>query len=161
MVQVSPSYGDSARPILQDVLADMRAVLPSGMFPIIDAVGEMFEADINRDTASIIAGDLKIYNTSPEGNQTSEQEAGMLCAAFGRYQQGRDILEKYVAGDHISTSGMRFPRLLYYHGVAEEGLGNIQKAITNYQDVLRYWSKPEVEVEEIKGARERLARLTG
>ncbi len=160
LVQVSQTYADSARPILQGILANMRGILPSEMFPIIDGVEQMFEGDAARDTASMIKGALKIYNASPDGNESSEQDAGMLAAAAGQYKKGRDILQKYISGKQMSTSGLRYPQMLYYMGVAEEGLGNIQKAIVHYQEVLRFWNKPEIEVMPWKDARARLARLT-
>jgi serine/threonine protein kinase len=159
-VQVSPSSADSMRPILQGVLANMRAILPSGMFAIIDGVREMFEGDAVHDTAKVIEASLKIYNVSAEGNESSEQDAGMLSAAIGEYKQANDILEKYVTGKQMSSSGQRYPQMLYYLAVAEEGMGNTQSAIQHYREVLQFWGKPEVEVRQIKDARERLARLT-
>lgn len=159
-VQVSPSSADSVRPLLQGVLANMRAILPSAMFPIIDGVQQMFEADAVHDTAKVIEASLKIYNASSEGNQSSEQDAGILSAATGQYKQAREILGKYTSGDQMTTSGQRYPQMLYYLAVAEEGLGDTQLAIQYYREVLQYWGKPEVEVREIKDARERLARLT-
>lgn len=161
LVQISPSYADSARPILQGILANMRGILPTEMFPIVDGVEQMFEGDVARDTAAMIEGALKIYNTSPEGNESSRQDAAMLMAASGRYAEARDILEKYVTGRAVSSSGQRYPLMLYYLAVAEEGLGNIQKAIVHYRELLDYWGKPEVEVKQWKDTRERLDRLTG
>ncbi len=161
LVQVSPDFADSARPLLQGIMANMRAILPSEMFPIIDGVNQMFEGEVTRDTAAVIEAALTIYHTGPEGNQSSEQDAGMLLAATGRYAEAHDILEKYVTGSHRTTSGLRYPRMLYSLAVTEEGLGNVQKAIMYYQEFLGYWGKPEVEVTEVKDARKRLARLTG
>ncbi len=161
LVQMSQSNADSARPILQGILADMRGILPSEMFPIIDGIEQMFEGDAIRDTAALIDSYMKIYKTGPEGNESSRQEAGILMAATGRYAEAQDILEGYVTGNRRSTSGRRYPQMLYYLAVAEEGLGNVQKAIVYYRELLDYWQQPEAEVAPLKGAREHLARLTG
>jgi hypothetical protein len=43
--------------------------------------------------------------------------------------------------------------------MAEEALGNKEKAIAKYREVLEYWGEPDMELQEIKDSRKRLEKL--
>ena len=60
----------------------------------------------------------------------------------------------------MSTSAIRNFILHYYLGIAEQGLGNEDKAAEHYRELLRYWGDADLELKQIKDARQRLARLT-
>ena len=49
---------------------------------------------------------------------------------------------------------------VYYLGRAYEGLGMTDEAAARYTEVLRYWGRADIELDEIADARARLARLT-
>jgi tetratricopeptide (TPR) repeat protein len=160
IAELSPSDADTLRPVFDDALIDIRGRLPSEFLPLIDAVKEMYEAHIKADTASLIRVCETIYQQNPRGNESTDRTVGYLSILSGQFKKGRDILTKYIEGERRTNSGFQHPYIHYHLGLAEECLGNTQNAIEHYQEMLKFWVKPEIELKEIKDARERLARLT-
>jgi hypothetical protein len=48
---------------------------------------------------------------------------------------------------------------LYWSGGASDELGDNDKAGARFEEMLRFWAAPDIELEEITDARARLARL--
>ena len=69
------------------------------------------------------------------------------------------MLKPSVEGEDALTGGYSYPEALYLVGMCNEGLGNTAEAIANFAEMLSYWGEPELELKEIKDARQRLARL--
>ena len=78
----------------------------------------------------------------------------------GRYAEGVETLQPLISGEQATTNGYQYLTATYYVGLANEALGNTVAAKEQYEEVMKFWGKPEIETAEIKDARERLARLT-
>jgi predicted Zn-dependent protease len=159
LVTIDPDNADTARPLFDYALMDFKARLPEQIWPLVFAIQEAFEAHVARDTAAIADAMQHIYENTPGGGSGNHIDAGIYAIRAGQYERGRDILARYV-GDQMSTSALRNFNLQYYLGIAEEGLGNQNKAAAHYREMLRYWGNPDIEIKEIMDARQRLARLT-
>ncbi|HOZ08670.1 MAG TPA: hypothetical protein PKW75_10325, partial [candidate division Zixibacteria bacterium] len=69
------------------------------------------------------------------------------------------ILVRSLSGKDEVASGATYPYFLYLVGVAEQELGDTKSAIARFEEMLRYWGKPDIETKEIADARRRLAAL--
>lgn len=160
IVDLDSTHVAEAKPIFQVALNDLRARVPAELFDMADAIQEAFDARIAHDTTALIEAQKKIVEAIPGGISANRIELGSLMIEYRQYAEGLAILEQYVKGKDQSTSGYRYPHLLYYIGVANQELGNVVEAKKNFTEMLSYWGKPEIELKEIKDARKRLAELS-
>jgi tetratricopeptide (TPR) repeat protein len=160
LVNFDPNTADEARPIFKEALDDFKSRMPSEIWPLAQVAEQLFEAYCAFDTNAIIAANEKLaQEQGEEASGTLVREAANLRVLSGQYETGKGILQQFVSGRHESTSGYHYPYAQYLLGIANEGLGNTREAIRNYEEMLKYWSKPEIELKEIKDARARLAKL--
>jgi len=151
---------DSARTMFREGMDNLKSRLPADVRPFFDAIQRLFDATAAADTAALIKAYIDISESPLGGGDANRRMAGILCIMTGQYQKGKDLIIPYIAGEKMTSSGVVYPRINYYLGIAEEGLGNPTKAAEYYREMLKYWGKPEIELKEIKDARQRLARLT-
>ena len=78
----------------------------------------------------------------------------------GHFEEGREILGNQLQGSEETTGAWSYLMSHYYLGIAEEGLGNRDKAVEHYREMLRYWNDADRQIDEIVDARRRLDRLT-
>ncbi|HWR83178.1 MAG TPA: protein kinase [Candidatus Deferrimicrobium sp.] len=161
MVAVNSGNEAEARPIFKESLTDFRSRMPKQLWPLADALELIFEAHCRTDTAALISALEQLAQAQNEEAGANVREAGYLKVLSGQYESGRQTLMKFVTGRHELTSGFEYPYSLYLLGVANEGLGNTAEAVRNYEEMLGYWRKPDIELKEIKDALARLARLRG
>ncbi|MEW6050461.1 MAG: protein kinase [Candidatus Zixiibacteriota bacterium] len=160
LVAADPKNEPKARPLFKADVSNFRSRIPSDLWPIADALEEIFEAHCAVDTARLIKGLRAIIDVQKERGSSNIRELGYTLIANGQYKEGRELLEQFVSGKHESSSGYYYPMNLYMLGKASEGLGENQDAVKYYTEMLSYWGTPEVELKEIKDARARLAKLT-
>jgi serine/threonine protein kinase/tetratricopeptide (TPR) repeat protein len=160
IVDLDTSHVAEAKSIFQVALNDLRERVPAELFDMADALQDAFNARVAQDTAKLIEAQRKIIKSMPGGVAANRIELGSLLINYGRYAEGLAILEQYAKGKDQSTSGYRYPHLLYYIGVANQELGNAAEAKKNFSEMLSYWGKPEIELKEIKEARKRLVELS-
>lgn len=160
MVENYPDSADVVRKLFQEKLNDIRGRLPSEIWGLADGMNETFEGYAAADTTMLIDGLEKIFQAAPGGNESINRSVAYLCARTGQFQKARDILIQYKDRVSSTAGGVTYMFCLYHLGLANEGLGNKKEAIANYQELLRYWGQPDVELDEIKDSRSRLARLT-
>ncbi|MFQ6008211.1 MAG: tetratricopeptide repeat protein, partial [Candidatus Zixiibacteriota bacterium] len=160
LVAFDAGTADEARPIFKKALDDFKSRIPSEVWPLAQAVEKLFEAYCAFDTNAIIAAYEKIAQEQDQEASGGVREAAYLRVMSGQYETGKDILQRFVSGRHETTSGYYYPYTQYLLGIANEGLGNTREAIRNYEEMLKYWGSPEIELKEIKDARARLAKLT-
>ncbi len=158
MVAFDPKLADSLRPIMTRDLNDIRSRLPGEMQNIMNGVPELFEAFAAADTAAIIASFESLKNMGGTGGDI-ERTLGELATMSGDYKNGKARLEKYLYEGTPVASGFYYPYSVYLLGVANEGLGLTKEAIKNYEEVLTYWGKPDMEIPAIRDTKARLARL--
>ncbi len=152
---------DEMREHLLSATRWFRERTPPEWWPIAASLENLFDQTCKADTAGMIDATRQLILAQPLADQASnEMDIGLLLLMSGRYSEGIEQLEPYLTGPEQSVSGFRVPTMHYWFGRAYEGMGDQERAIRHYKAMLGYWSKPETEIEEIKDARERLARLT-
>lgn len=160
-VEIDPRNESWARPIMEKWTSKFRSTVPKELWGITDALKELFEGYVKRDTARMVSALQDLVKVQGEtfgsGNRRS---LAQLMIAIGQYKEGKQALQGYVSGSTITTDAADYMSALYYLGRAEEGLGNRPQAVSDYQEYLKYWGKADVEVPQIKDVRARLARLT-
>lgn len=150
-----------ARPLLVDRLNKFRERLPAAMWPMADALQHIFDAVCKVDSAALIRGYEEVIAAQNQPSSGNNFELGMIQVERKLYAKGKAELEPLVRGPLRSTSGFNYPRIAYYLGKAEEGQGNRQKASEYYQEMLKYWGGADIQLQEIKDAKDRLSKLTG
>ncbi len=158
MVGLDKSLADSLRPIMTRDLNDIRSRLPKEMQNIMDGVPQLFEAFAQADTAAMIAAFSSLQKLGGTGGDIT-RSLGELASLSGDYRQGKEWLEEYLFEGTPVVNGFYYPLSIYLLGVACEGLGQKSEAIKYYEEMLRYWSHPEIEIPQIRDAKARLARL--
>jgi len=155
------SRRDEAREIFKSEWSGFRAKLPSDLLAFLDALGDIFEAAYNADTAAILAGkelmgELQNFDASSQ----PRWNLGVLHIKFRQYEAGRKILREFVDAEDQSHAAYLYLLAKYYLGVANQALGNTNEAVENFTEMLTYWTDPDIETKEIKDAHKRLAELT-
>jgi serine/threonine protein kinase/predicted Zn-dependent protease len=159
-VQADPQSVDEVRPQLKKSLDEFRSRLPSELWPLADMVESLFEAYAQHDTATLIDGYEKLAEMQNQQAGINVWEAARLRVLSGQYEEGKRALLKYLTGQNATTNGYRYVNALYLIGIADEELGNTKEAVHWYEEMLKYWGDPEIELKVIKDARTRLAKLT-
>jgi len=160
LVSIDYKTEPEARPIFKESLDEFKSRMPSQLRPLADLVEQLFEACCQLDTAAMIEATEELAKQQQQEGGGNVRLAGYLRVLSGQYESGIEILQRFVSGRHELTSGFHYPYIRYLLGIANEGLGNTEEAIQNYEEMLRYWGNPEIELKEIKDARARLAKLT-
>lgn len=158
VVKIDPALAGRVRPVFEEAVNWQKSRLPSEMWKLFDAVEEIFEGYVNADTTKLIEA-FTILGENPSNADDDERMLGMLLIRTGQYAEGIELIEPFIEGKDKLSSGFTYLRMRYYLGMAFEGLGERDKAIANYEEVLRYWDKADIEIEDIRDSRQRLARL--
>jgi len=137
-----------------------KSRVPSEMWYLGDILQNVFDGLCVSDTAMMISAMAELLAKTTQNRNGNLFVIGHLEVLTGQFEQGKEHLLQVISGDDETTNGLRYLRAVYYIGVANEGMGNTDEAVTNYQEVLKYWGDPEIEIKEIKDTRERLDRLT-
>ncbi len=159
LVGINRAYVDEVRALQREYIAVFRSRIPENLQPLGDGIQMMFDGYVAADTAMVIEGLQLVYKVGGSSTDT-RRGIGELYVLTGKYKEGIEWLQPVVSGNDRLTSGFFYPYENYMIGVANEALGNKQEAVKDYQEMLKYWSNPEIELKEIKDARARLARLT-
>lgn len=149
-------------PVLKIATEDWRRRLPSDLWNVVDNIEALFRAYGAADTATL----LSIYGDTTVSAQHAAiygaaHRLAILQVAAGQYEAGKEnILRTFGNFDNLTEADVYVPSR-YYLGIAEEGLGNTQEAMSCYEEVLRYWGKADIQTRMIKDTRLRLAALAG
>ncbi len=160
IVARQPNEVNRVRPLMVKAVENFKSRLPSNMWPIADGVMEVFEGYAAVDTQRVITAMKGLIARQKESNDQNVAELGQLQVKFRQYAEGKVALETFISGPKETSSGFSYPYYLYLIGVANEGLGDKEGAVDCFRQMLGYWGKADIELKEIKDARERLARLT-
>jgi tetratricopeptide (TPR) repeat protein len=161
LVAVDTASVEKARPLFKNAVDLFKSHLPGEFWKIADGLEKIFEGYATGDSSLLIEAWRELaaaQNQSQADGNT--RELGVLLVATGEYEEGKELLSRFVSGEFESTSAWTYLISQYYIGIANEGLGRKQEAIANYREVLRFWSNPDRDLKEITDTRERLARLT-
>ncbi|MFH1688420.1 MAG: protein kinase [bacterium] len=159
MVQVDRNLQTEARKIFARAFDNFKSRVPQQMWSLGETIQQIFESFCAADTAGAIEALGDILSDQPQSGG-DRFIYGRLLVDYGKFEEGRDELKKLLSGELETTNGMRYFMATYYVGIAEESLGNLSEAKKRYQEMLKYWDKADIQLDEIVDARERLARLT-
>ncbi|MBN1211852.1 MAG: protein kinase [candidate division Zixibacteria bacterium] len=161
MVQFDVTTAPEVKQMFYDKVQEFKASLPKEMWSLIDNLSVMFEGLLNRDTAKVITAYEEMMKNPNQVSSGDKFEYGKLLVLNGQYEKGIEILNKMTSGIDVTDRALRYLKSRYYIGRAEESLGHTDRAAENYREVLKYWGKPDIELEEIADTRIRLNRLQG
>lgn len=161
LVQLDRSRGAEVKEKWDIAIENFKANVPNELWPLADAIADIFEAYFRADTAAIITGYEYILTMPFQENSGYMYELGRLLVKSGQYERAIDYLDRLVEGQLRSSGAILNLKARYYLGMAYEGLGNTDEAILNYEEILKFWGDPEIETKEIKDAKRRLGRLVG
>ncbi len=160
MVQIDPELEDKARPLMEESLNELRASMPTEMWSLIEDLEDLFEGYIKSDTAAIIDAYYNLSQSAESSNRFNKLVSGFYASEFGQYEKAVRYISEFIHGDDPgTTSALRYMQCYYHIGVAYEGLGNIQKAIDHYEELVRLWPNPDRSIWMLTDARDRLNRL--
>ncbi len=161
-VEIDPKNESWARPLMEKWSNKFRGTVPKDLWAITDALQQLFDADVKRDTAQMVKALQYLIKVQGEQAGTGNRRSlAQLMVANGQYKEGKQALQGYISGANVATEAYSYMSALYYLGRAEEGLGDRKQAATDYQEFLKYWGRADIELPQIKDVRARMARLTG
>ena len=151
---------DKADTILRSNVDEFKASVPKDLWYIPDFIEELFEALKVQDTAQMI--DIHVRMQDSPNMQSSENllVLGELMLKTGDYEGAMKYLEELRSEENENANAYRNIATAYFIGRVQEALGNTQQAVKEYREVLKYWGKPEIELDEISETRSRLGKLT-
>jgi predicted Zn-dependent protease len=160
IASIDRTKADSVRPAFKASIDMFKSRLPSELWPLADALTDLFDAMGRADTAALITQSLRIAQLqSNQDNTANLIGCGELMIRAGRYAEGKKLLEENAIGENESTGGWEQPHRWYLLGRAYEGLNDRTGAVKYYGEMLKYWGNPDVDVKEITDARARLAKM--
>lgn len=160
LVATDPENTDEARSIFREAANNFKARVPEQMWTLIDNLEMVFEGYADNDTAAIIQGLITIME-NPQYSSTADYfELGKLLVLTGKFEEGRDYLVRLLEGRDQTTDGYSAIMAHYWAGRAEEELGNNDRAVAHFSEVIEWWGDADVMLDEITDARSRLAKLT-
>jgi len=160
LIERDVSYEKMARPILEKGVENFKARLPQELWALADLVKAKFEACIEADTNKRIEISQKMAEDYGADDSDNRERLGELMVLSGRYEDGLAMLGRNISGKDETTQAVYFLFSKYYIGVANEALGYVPEAITNYEAILKFWNNADIELDMISDTRKRLARLS-
>lgn len=159
-VEIDTALIPLARERFEQAAEDIKKRVPAEFWELFEILGEIFEGRCRADTAAIIAAHKELLSRPGQENTSNLYDLGKFQVLTGHYEEGLATLQRLITGPRETTSAIYHLRTAYYLGIAHEGLGNTTEAIANYREILQYWGKPDIELNEIADTRKRLERLT-
>jgi tetratricopeptide (TPR) repeat protein len=160
LVEHDHSKADQARKMFREDIAQFKSRIPSELWGITDGLEKIFEGLAKPDTVLLLEGYRDLIKTQQQGNSGNDREMAYILIRRGSYQEGIDILKRFVSGQEESSGGIGYPMALYYIGIGYEGLGNKAEATKYFSEMLKFWGNADIQIDEIKDAKARLAKLT-
>jgi len=154
-----PELADSARVIFDAALRNFKSKLPSELWPLTDQLQREFDGLIAHDTTMIIDALRNMIEEQQQAVGSNKYSLGRYMVLYGQYEEAKKYLEPVKSGEDATTNPVRYLRTLYYLGRAHEGLGETAEALSNYEEILKYWGGADLEIEEVADTRQRLDRL--
>lgn len=159
LAMLKPEREEEARVLLDKALRNLKSRVPPETWHIADNLEKEFEGIVDADTSRLIEAYEGFIESQQDQRSSIYYSLGKTLVRFGEYQKGKDVLSNVVSGDTESTTSFLYLSAVFHIGIAEEELGNTQEAIRRYQEVLKYWGDPEIEIDEIRECRKRLDSL--
>ncbi len=161
LARIDPNEATEAQLAWAEALRNFKANIPPDIWPIGDALGDIFEAYLEFDTTALIVNYEKLSLMPFMEEAGHGYEMARLLVLSGKYNKGIDVLENLV--DKKSSYSGGFIRISsnYYLGRAYEGINDLESAKASYEKFLDYWGNADRQLDMIVDAKERLNRLAG
>ncbi len=160
LIEFGAEYEEKARPVLDEGIRNLKIIFPQELWGLLDLLEASFNAQVQADTSGLIDNIRALAEEYDQGGSENTEELGRLLVLSGRYEEGLEFLNKITTGLDQTTNAFYYIRSLYYIGMANEALGNTPRAISAYEEILRFWNKADIELDFVSDTRQRLARLT-
>jgi serine/threonine protein kinase/tetratricopeptide (TPR) repeat protein len=159
-VEIDTAFIPLARERYRQAFERIKQRVPAEFWELIEILGDIFEGYCRADTAAIIDARKKLLGKPGQENSGDILQLGRLQVLTGQHPEGIATLQRLLSGSWMTTNAMTYLRTRYYLGLAHEALGDTEKTLADYREVLKYWGKSDIELKEIADTRKRLARLT-
>lgn len=160
MIRMAYDDGVELRSHFDSLESVMRSQIPQGMWVVVEALKDIYYGFYELDTARAIHGYQTMNNDPRYRNSGNIIQAASLQIKVEQYAEAIELLAPLMGGELEQTDGYSAPLVRFLIARAYEGVGDNDKAISNYREVLKYWGDPDVETRHIRETRERLANLT-
>ncbi len=144
----------------QNAVRDFRSRVPEEFWEVLDPLTDIYEGRCSYDTNRMIAGFRHLVGVQGGSQDANRRELAHLLIKSGEWQEGIDMLNKFKEENGQETVAYHHLNDTYLFGLAYERLGETDRAVEYYREVLKYWSEAEIQLDQIVQARERLAELT-
>ena len=153
------SRREEAREYFDETLERFKASVPSEVWRMGEVIQDVFMGLYNADTVQIVEAFKELSKMPYQDGSSNNMAIGQYSALIGNYGEAIEALEKVTSGAERTISGITYLRAKYYLGLAYQGMGQTDRAIESFEEILNYWGEPEIELEMIADTRKRLAEL--
>ncbi|HOP07499.1 MAG TPA: protein kinase [candidate division Zixibacteria bacterium] len=159
LVRLSTANDSIAAPMLEKQINQFKVRVPQELWPLADLVEMGYRAVKNQDWDSVVVMMRKMdeeFNNAGTGTYIRE---GQLLVILNRFEEATVPLISVTETSEATSSGLYWVKARYWLGRAYEGLGQNDEAVAAYRDVIKYWDKADIQLEELKDSRQRLKKL--
>lgn len=162
LVKVDVKNEPEARVLFDQALENFKERLPASLWSLGDVLKERFNAICAGDTVGQREAIRKIVEEQRQASTGNLITLGKYCYLTGQYAEARKELEKVIlpGAENATSRAVSYMRAVYYHGLTCEALGDTAAAISDYQEILRYWGKADMKLNLVLDTRARLNKLT-
>jgi tetratricopeptide (TPR) repeat protein len=159
-VKLDPENKDNYRIQFKAYLNEFRQRLPSELLSISEVLNEMFEANATYDTTRLIKASETLVNSQIGNNNSNKFNLGEIYLQISELDKAEKYLLPLIEGQDQTTNGYNRIMTYYYIGRVNEEKGNDESAKNYYLQFLKYWRNADIQLDEIKDAKIRIASLT-
>ena len=160
MIELDPANDSILRPIFDSISIIFKDRMPVEFWGAIDAHEIMYQGFMHKDTAKLIQSNEMLSEITNDSHGDISFQLAELRILFGEFAEGKEVIEQFVEGQYRSNNAYRYLSCQWLLGRAHEGLGDTQKAIEKYKEVLKFWGKTDIQIKIVRDTKQRLARLT-
>jgi len=153
------SRREEAKAYFDKTLERFKASVPSEIWNMGEAIQNVFMGFYNADTVQVINAFRELATLPYQGGSSNNMAIGQYSVLTGNYVEAIEPLESVTTGYDRTISGVTYLKATYYLGVAYQGMNEPDRALEYYEEVLKYWGEPDIELDIIKDTRKRLAGL--
>jgi len=109
LVSADPANDSIARPIMNDAVNEIKAMVPQNFWKTIDDLYELYSANAASDTSGHIRALENLIDSSGQAGTDNIRNLGILMVKHGDYQKGIDRLSRFTKGEFETADGWLYP----------------------------------------------------
>jgi tetratricopeptide (TPR) repeat protein/predicted Ser/Thr protein kinase len=104
LVHYDRTKAGEARPMFKQAINDFKARIPSDFWGLVVDLERVFEAVAVSDTAALIEAYRSLMVANVDNDNGNRRELAELLVRTGQYAEGRDLLDRDLAGDELTNT---------------------------------------------------------